>query len=204
MSPARSARDAAQWLGPTNLRLDHVRVTNDDLEWMQEVQGLTVWAVKHPPGFFARLPALQVLDVQGGSGESASFVEGCQSLFHLNLNQIRGLTDLAAVEDLVGLRFLSVYGQPRVESLPDLSALVHLERLELGSLKGLRDGIGPALRTPTLQELMLLRAVAVAEGDAALIRDHPTLRTFDWFAEDVPRRVVDPFIAQAEKPARRF
>lgn len=170
---------------------------------MHEVRRLTVWAVKHPPGFFAKLPSLQWLDVQGGSGESTSFVEGCQDLRYLNLNQILGLTDLSAIEGLVRLEYLSIYGQPRVETLPDLSGHVRLVRLELGSLKGLQNGIGPALRAPALAELMLIRAVAVAEGDAALVRDHPTLRTFDWFSEDVPRRIVEPFMAQADKPSTR-
>lgn len=201
MSPkTQSARDAAQWLGPESLVLNHVRLANDDLDWMRGVRRLTLLAAKHPPGFLAALPNLEWLDIQGGSARSLSFVESCQGLRCLMVNQVLGLTELSAVEGLAALEYLSIYGQPRIESLPDLAPLIHLERLQLGSLKGLRNGIGPALRAPGLRELSLIRAMALAKDDAALARDHPTLRTFDWFFEDGPRRIVEPVLAIVNKP----
>lgn len=75
--------------------------------------------------------------------------------------------------------------------------------LNWGSLKALRDGIGQALLAPGLEELMLIPAVAIAPGDAERVRDHPTLQAFEWFAEDVPRRIAGPMLTAVDKPKTR-
>ena len=140
------------------------------------------------------------LDVRGGSGSSADFVIGCDRLRYLQINQVRELSDVSAVGNLVTLELLSLYGLPRVTVLPSLARLHSLARLELGSLKGL-VGIAPALDAPALAELCLIRSVSMDADDPMRIRDASQVQAFDWFAEDVPDRVWVPVVRLVGKPS---
>lgn len=62
-------------------------------------------------------------------------------------------------------------------------------------MKGLRSIAGLA-EAPALEELVLSRRVALTGADVELLASHPKLRAFEWFAEDVPDRVVQPVVAR--------
>lgn len=109
------------------------------------------------------------------------------------------LHDTSALGGQASLRLLSLYGLPEVRSLPSLAGLVHLKRLEIGSMKGL-SGLGPLLDAPRLQELLLIREVALSSTDPAAIAAHPTIRAFEWFAEDVPDKTWVPVVDQVRRP----
>jgi hypothetical protein len=198
----RSARSTAKWLFDDTVRLDHAVLTESDAEWLGAVRHLTVWAVKVPSGFFRTLPSLEWLDVRGGSGESAEFVEGCVRLRYLAINQVRGLRDLTSVGDLANLELLSLYGLPQVRSFPSLGRLERLRRIEAGSLKGIEE-LGPLLDAPGLEELILIRAVSLSPSDPTRIAEHPTLSGFDWFAEDVPDKTWMPVVERVGRPKAR-
>lgn len=197
-----SAKAAATWSSEDALRLDHAVLAESDREWLEPVRRLTLWAVKVPRGFFGNLPSLEWLDVRGGSGESADFVDGCVHLRYLAINQIRGLRELTAIRDLANLELLSLYGLPQVRSLPSLAPLQRLRRVEVGSMKGIEE-LGPLLDAPRLEELILARAVSLAPSDPARIAEHPTLCAFDWFAEDVPDKTWVPVVERVGKPKAR-
>ena len=194
------ARDLARGRGTTEVWIDHAVIEPDDLGWLASVRRLTLWAVDLPEGFLATLPNLDWLDVRGGSGASADFVIGCERLRYLAINQVRGLSDVSAVGDLVTLELMSLYGLPKVTALPSLARLEGLARLELGSLKGL-GSIAPALDAPALEELYLIRAVSMNADDPRRIRDAPQVEAFSWFAEDVPDRTWEPVVRVVGKPA---
>lgn len=168
---------------------------------MQEVQWLTVWNVLAPQGFLADLPALWALDVRGGSDTDLAPIEGCRSLRFLQVNQVRGMSDLSVIASFQRLELLSVYGLPKVRTMPCLKALKRLKRLEIGSMKGLTSLTG-ALDAPALEELALIRSVALTDLDVDAIARHRTLRAFDWFAEDGPDRDVAPVKARLTHLAR--
>jgi hypothetical protein len=193
------AKAAASWRSDDDVWLDHATLAERDLAWLRPVRRLTLWAVKTPPGFFRQLDSLEWLDIRGGSGQSADAVRGCTGLRYLALNQVRGLSDLDAIADLTNLELLDLYGLPRVRSLPSLSRLANLRRIEAGSLKGI-DELGPLLDAPRLEELLLVRAVALAPSDPDRIATHPSLKAFDWFAEDVPVRTWLPVVERVGKP----
>jgi hypothetical protein len=200
MAKKARASDVARGRGTTEVWIDHAVIEPSDLDWLAPVRRLTLWAVDLPEGFLGTLPNLDWLDVRGGSGASADFVIGCDRLRYLQINQIRGLSDVSAVGDLVTLELLSLYGLPKVTVLPSLARLGALARLELGSLKGLAS-IAPTLDAPSLAELCLIRSVSMDADDPRRIRDAPQIKAFDWFAEDVPVRVWEPVVRVVDKPA---
>lgn len=198
----KSARDVANWRSNDNVWLDHTVLVEADLEWLEPVRHLTAWAVKAPPGFFSRLPALHGLDVRGGSGTTADFVAGCADLRYLVINQVRGMCNLSAVGDLASLELLSLYGLPQVRVLPSLGGLNQLRRLEVGSMKGIEE-LAPLLDAPHLEELQLAKAVSLSARDPDRIAEHLTLSAFEWFAEDVPNKVWVPVVERVNKPRVR-
>lgn len=195
----RSARDAANWRSNDDVWLDHTVLVETDLEWLESARHVTAWAVKAPPGFFGKLPGLHGLDVRGGSGATADFVTGCADLRYLVINQVRGMCDLSAVGDLASLELLRLYGLPQVRVLPSLRELDQLRRLEVGSMKRIEE-LAPLLDAPRLEELQLAKAVSLSASDPARIAEHPTLSAFEWFAEDLPKKVWVPVVERVGKP----
>lgn len=197
-----TAEVSARWHSPTEVRLDHTSLSGDDTGWLSGIEWLTLWSVKVPQGFLASLPRLRYLDIRGGSAPSLAAVEGCTALRYLQVNQVRGLTDLSAVPALHELLMLSLYGLPKVQTVPSLAPLHRLARVQLGSLKGL-TGLTGVHDAPALRELQLIRSVAVDGQDASGLARHSTLERFDWFGEDVPVRQWQPFVAAVGKaPAK--
>jgi hypothetical protein len=49
--------------------------------------------------------------------------------------------------------------------------------------------------------LELLKAIRLSEADVKGIRQHPAIRFFRWFAEDVPDRVWQPVVDAISLPA---
>ena len=193
-----NARDAAEWRGD-DVSLDHATLQSADVEWLARARRVSFWAVKMPDGLLASLPRLEYLYLHGGSGTSLAVAAGCRRLRGLEVNQVRGLTDLSVVPTLTTLEYLDLFGLPQVTAVPSLAPLARLRRVELGSMKGL-TGLTGVHEAPALRELVLSRKVGVADDDALRLASHPTLTHFDWFAEDVPVRIWWPFREAVGKP----
>lgn len=194
-----SARGSARWTSDTAVWLDHVTLRDEDLSWLGAATSVTAWAVRTPIGFWSRLPLLERLDVRGGTALRADFVGGCAGLRWLQINQVRGIEDLGALLSLDVLEFLSLYGLPRVSAIPSMSRLTNLRFAEVGSMKGL-DGLGGLLDAPNLEQLTLILAVQLDPGDAEHVAEHPSIRAFGWFAEDVPVKTWVPVVERIAKP----
>lgn len=176
--------------------VSHWTLKESEVAKLSGVGELTLWNVKFPAGFgFAALDGLRFLDIRGGSKPDLSELAGCDTLQGLVVNQVRGLTDITAVTNLVGLRILSLYGLAKVESLPDMSRLTNLERLDLGQLRSLTDW--QALTSPPqLRELFFHNLLRPDPDVIDRLASHPTLRNFDWVAPDVPAKAQDPIRAR--------
>ncbi|MGM7777432.1 hypothetical protein ACSVHC_15630 [Arthrobacter sp. KNU-44] len=174
-----------------------------DAEWLSDARSLTLWAVDVPAGLLASLPQLEWLDIRGGSESSIDYISECTKLSYLQVNQVRGLSDLTVLNSLKSLRLLSLHGLPKVRQLPSFAPLVRLRRLEVGSMKGL-SALAPALEAPALTELVLVRDVTLAPADPDSIRDHPALQAFTWFAEDVPDKTWAPVMERVGLPQARI
>jgi hypothetical protein len=194
----KPARAQARWRSEDDVWLDHAVLSHEDIEWLSGARRATLWAVKTPPGMLALLPNLEFLDYRGGSGTGAEFVVGCRGLRTLIINQVRGLRDLSQVSTLDSLKCLELFGLPQVESLPSLASLLVLMEVRLGSMKGLQD-LSPLFDAPALESLTFLKSVSATLADARGIRDSPTIKKFEWLAEDVPAKVWVPFVEMAGK-----
>ena len=200
MRGVRDAAEVARWRSDDDVWIDHATLIESDADWLRPVKRLTLWSVKHPADFLPQLPSLQFLDIRGGSGTSVSQVAQCAALRVLVVNQVRGVSELDAIAQLSTLELLSLYGLPRVQNLPSTAGLRSLSRVDLGSMKGLTS-IAPILEAPDLQELQLSGMVNLTSDDVTAIREHPSLRRFGWYAEDVPDRIWKPVIEAVSKAA---
>lgn len=185
------------------LRLNHVELMDEDIEWLSKTERLTLWNVKVPAGLLARIETLWWLDIRGGSATDLAVANGAKKLQYLAVNQVRGMCDLSLVAEMVSLRYLDLYGLPKVAELPSCARLVSLEHARIGQLRGLVSLHG-LLEAPNLRELELVRKINVSENDVNEIVSHPAVEAFGWFAQDVPDKVWVPVLEKIALPAVRY
>lgn len=197
------AKSAARLQDAGGVFIDHATIVEDDFEWLAEVERLTLWNVKVPAGFLSRLNRLWWVDWRGGGkGQEIEQLTACPALRFVSLNQIRGVDDLQFLADLNSVEMISIYGMSAVQRLPSLADLTSLRRLEIGQMK-LLESFHPTLDAPNLEELLLIKKVNVTPEDLRAIKSHAVLRSFDWFAEDVPDRVWVPVREAVTLPRTR-
>jgi len=183
---ARPCVDAGFWI-------DHAEISEHDFEWLEQTEELTLWNVKVPDGFLARLPRLWWLDLRGGTRDDLSICSGCSTLEYLSVSHVRGLSDISIIADLERLRYLQLYAQSKLTVFPSCKMLRHLERAVLGQLKGLKE-LGGLLDAPNLRELALIKRVGVSKSDIMAIKAHPAMQSFWWDTADVPISVRQPVV----------
>lgn len=185
------APKAAQKRGSNRFWLDHAYFSESDLEWLGDVEALTLWNVDMPGEFLSKLPKLWWLDIRGGSHHDLGLASNCDKLRYLNINQVRGITDLSYLCELDSLEYISLYGLPKVENIPSFKRLSSLKRLDLGMLKGL-ESLENLLDAPSLREILLLKKINVTPNDIKRIQTHPSLAFFEWIPIDVPKKEWAP------------
>lgn len=199
---SKKRRSAAELIGDTaskKLWLEHAYIEASDLELLKNVEQLTLWNVTVPNGFLSQLPKLWWLDIRGGSAADVSIIQGCSGLQYLQMNQIRGLPSIDGVQTLSCLRFLSLYGLSKITDLPSFETLTHLERIEIGQMKGLST-LENVLKAPNVREILAIKTVGITQEDVDAINQHKILTHFAWHYEDVPAKVWRPIMAQINLP----
>lgn len=181
------------------LRLNHLELLDEDIEWLAATERLTLWCVKAPNGLLARMENLWWLDVRGGSGIDLEVARGAIKLRYLAVNQVRGMRDLSVVSEMTSLRYIMLYGLPKVTHLPSFAGLTQLEHASVGQLRGMVSLQG-LLQAPRLRELELVRKIGISESDVDGIINHPSIRQFTWFAEDVPVKIWEPIVDRIGLP----
>jgi hypothetical protein len=194
-----AARAVAKPRGNNGFWLDHAEIVDEDYEWLASVERLTLWNVRIPDAFLARLDKLWWLDIRGGSAVDLEVARGTTKLQYLAVNQVRGMCDLSIVGELASLRYVALYGLPHMRRLPSFSALSKLERASLGQMRGLLS-LRELLEAPRLRQLQLIRKIHVNADDVEGIINHPTIKQFDWFSEDVPEKIWAPVVQKIGLP----
>lgn len=190
---SRPAKAVAEPRVGAGFWIDHAEICEQDIEWLAQTERLTLWNVKVPGGFLARMPRLWWLDLRGGTLDDLSICAGCNALEYLRVSHVRGLRDISIVADLERLRYLCLYAQSKLTAFPSCKMLRQLERAVLGQLKGLNE-LGGLLDAPNLRELALSKRVGVSESDTMAIKVHPTMQRFWWDTADVPISVRQPVV----------
>jgi hypothetical protein len=145
----------------------------DALKSLEEVTLRSV--TKKSLGFLQDLPHLWSLDLKLGGSSDLSALAGKSSLKYLELWQVRGLGDLSPIAQLPGLQYLFLQSLPRVAELPDFSALVHLRRICLENMKGLRS-IAAVDRAPALEDVIVVAAPNLIPEDFRPLLRKATLK----------------------------
>lgn len=193
------AKSVAQRRSKTNVWIDHAEICEEDYEWLASVERLTLWNVLVPAGFLARLGKLWWLDIRGGSASDLEVARGATKLRYLAVNQVRGMRDLSVVAEMLKLRYIFFYGLPRVKTLPSFAAHTKLVHAGVGQMEGLSSLQG-LLEAPNLRELEFNKKINVSAKDVERIVNHPKIRRFRWFAEDVPDKVWMPVVKKIGLP----
>lgn len=168
------------------------------------VPSLTLRSSRIPNGELAKLQQVESLVIIGSSAEQID-VRGCSGLRHLSVGNVRGLREVVGLEELTGLEELELYALPRLESVPALDRHTKLWRLDLGSMKGMKDGLAPFVAAPQLRELQLQSTFPLAPGDAELVRDHPRLVGLSWFdAKGTPSAEIRHLFEIADRRSARL
>jgi hypothetical protein len=199
MAERARAKDVAQDRGAGVFWIDHAEITDEDHEFLKFAQRLTLWNVRVPTGFLARLHRLWWIDLRGGSASELDVVVGADNVQYLAVNQVRGMRDLSVIGQLRRLRLIKLYGLPHVSTLPSFKGLTQLKRAELGLMPGLKS-LKPLLEAPNLRELLFHKKMNVRPADVKGIIDHPAIKRFAWFAEDVPNKVWEPIVKKIGLP----
>jgi hypothetical protein len=198
----KPAKEVASMRIANGVWIDHGVIKDSDFEWLQTAERLTLWNVKIPDGFLAKLPKLWWLDVRGGSAENLSVAQGCTQLKYLAVNGIRGLSDISEIANFKHLQLLMIYAAPQVITPPSLRQLEDLARIELGNMAGLQSLV-PFLDAPNLKELLFCKKLTVSVADVQNIKQHPSLEKFNWDGLDVPVKDWEPVVNSVNLPQPR-
>ena len=163
----------------TELRSLHIEGAKTNIEVIgsfTSLEELSLRSVTLPDlSTLTSLHGLRSLELKLGGTKDLDLLPQVGKLEHLEIWQVKGLTDLSPIADLKHLRYLFLETLNHVESLPDLRGLEVLERLQISGMKLLKS-IEPISRAPNIRHLVL-SAPQLRVPDMEALIDHPTLES---------------------------
>jgi hypothetical protein len=148
----------------------------DVIAGLTEVRSLTLRSITLPDlTLFAPLSKLKALDLKLGGTKNLAGIEAFRDLRYLEVWMVRGLSDLARVASCTSLEMLFLQALKNVTALPDFSALHHLQRIHLETMKGLND-LTPLLNAPALQDVLLVDMGHLQPEQVGVLAGHPNLK----------------------------
>ncbi len=147
---------------------------------LRSLESLMLRSVTLPDlSLLTSLDRLRSLDIKLGGTSNLGLLPRVGRLEDLELWQIRGLSDLSAIGETVGLTRLFLQSLAQVRTLPDLSRLTELRTVTLHTMKGIRD-LAPLAQAPGLESLSLIAMGNLRPEDLRPLVGHPTLRRGHW------------------------
>lgn len=122
------------------------------------------------------LRELRELSIQLGGTRDLRLLPRFARLERLDLMRITQLDDLGMLDELTGLKSLTLDWLRNVTRLPSLAPLTRLEEVNLDTLKGL-SSLEPIAAAPALRRLQVYGAPQFKAKDFACFLGHPSLET---------------------------
>jgi len=167
----------------------------DAIERLTTARSLTLTQVRIPSDFYASLPGLIEVEIDGGSATDVVRVRQATQLKRLAILRATALADIDWLAELRALESLALFSLPKIEVMPSLAELTRLRFIQLGQMIRLYDLAGVA-QAPALEELRFTQRLGVTAESMKPFVGHPTLARFGWsWDEGVPaaraRAVLD-------------
>lgn len=123
-----------------SIYLEGQRKNIDTLSALGNLEKVTLRSITVPDlDFLVPLEKMWSLDIKLGGTKNLAAIEGMMRLKYLELWQIMGLSDISIISTLTGLQHLFLQSLSRVASLPDFRNLAKLRKINLVTMKGLKD-----------------------------------------------------------------
>ncbi|MGB0953604.1 MAG: hypothetical protein ACPG31_10280 [Planctomycetota bacterium] len=125
--------------------------------------------------FLRDLPRLWSLALHLGGTTCLEGLRGMTSLMDFEACQVRGLADLDVLSSFTGLQSLRLQSLPRMLRIPCLSDSVHLRKIHLENLKGLKD-FRALQGAPGLEEFRFVDAKRQSPSDLLPVLKNPSVK----------------------------
>jgi hypothetical protein len=159
-----------------HLHLDGHRSGIEFISTLTDLERLTLRSVTLPDLSILRpLEKLWWLDLKLGGTKDLGLLPEIGRLRHLEIWQVRGLTDLQSIGSLPALERLHLQSMGRVTRLPSMEHAVSLRRIVLDAMSGITD-VAPLAEAPVLEELFLVAMRNLEPEAVAPFVGHPTLK----------------------------
>lgn len=150
---------------------------------------------------FARLQVLEELSVANSDLREIKYITGLKKLKFLGLYNLKKLTSLGGLEQIVQVEALEVNGCKAISRIDELAALVHLRRLQLND-NGAIASLSPLRSTVDLEEVLFYESTNITDGDLTSLTALPRLRhiSFQNRRHYSHKRENFPFAGRAPAP----
>ncbi len=144
-----------EFKGLESLYVDGMKKGLENVKHLMNLKTLTFRGVKLDNlDFLAELTKLQELNLLYGSYKDLKVVSKLDGLKELEISRVRQIPDYQFLRNLINLEKLYFEGMSEMYSLPDLSGLKSLKRIQVGNNRRLSD-ISSISQIPNLEEFLL-------------------------------------------------
>lgn len=189
-----------------SLRVLYLEGQKRDIEVISALsclEDLTLSSISTPTiDFLIGLDTLWSLDIKLGGIKDFSALRKMSSIKYLELWQVRGLSDLSFISDMVGLQHLFLQSLAKVTQLPELRSLRRLRRVRLEAMRGLTN-IGSLESAPALEQVLIPMSWGLNPSDFTGLLQSPTLTHLAvGYMSDKKGRLLDSMVAEAGKNSK--
>lgn len=176
-----------------------------EINKLKKLQQITLRSISNENlDYLIGLNELWSLDIKLGGIKNFSALERLSNIKYLELWQIRDLSDLSFISNMIGLQNLFIQSLKNVTKLPALEKLINLRRIYLENLKGLKD-ISSLRNAPSLEEFYYVLAENQEPENLLPILENPNNKSvFCKFGSDKKNNLFDNLMIKHRKTMNKY